>query len=295
MNCFICKNKVTERLTDTLRDGQKKDVYYCPSCDLGMLENQKTQNELRQYYKHIYRTDRPEKLFADFFPFQKDRLHLLNPHLTKNVKLLEIGCSAGMFLNHVKDKVGEISGLDYDIKSSKFTEDLCHCKVYQNEANLPLNYFDIICMFQTLEHVYNPKEFLDSLCKSLKPDGLLYIEVPNLHDALVSTYDIPSHYKFFFHQAHVWYFSEKSLTKLMEAVGFVGKVKFIQDYNILNHLAWANTGLPQDYIAGRASPFITLKSHEDLNKFFVKIDRDYKQLLSKLRITSNLHFLGRKQ
>jgi len=293
MKCFLCNNEVADILTNTLRDGSQKNVYFCERCDLGILDNQRTQKEIRQYYQHVYRTDRPEKLFADFFPFQKDRLKLLAPHLNKNVHLLEVGCSAGMFLNHVKGKVKEIIGLDYDIKSAKFTEELCQCKVYQNENSLPKKYFDVICMFQTLEHVYNPTEFLEIICKSLKPNGLLYIEVPNLYDSLVFTYDIPIHYKFFFHQAHLWYFSAKSLISLMLKLGFKGKVRFIQDYNILNHLAWANTHLPQDYIAGRAEPHVLLKKNPELNTFFVKIDKQYKQLLSKLKITSNLHFIGR--
>ena len=72
-----------------------------------------------------------------------------------------------------------------------------------------------------------------------------------------------------------------------------GKVKFIQDYNLLNHLGWANTGLLQDYIAGRALPNVPLKKHEELNHFFVDIDNQYKQLLAKLKITSNIHFIGR--
>ena len=293
MKCFLCNSEVTGILTDTLRDGSQKNVYFCEKCDLGILDNHQTQYELRQYYKHVYRTDRPEKLFADFFPFQQDRLRLLTPYLNKNVYLLEVGCSAGMFLNHVKGKVKEIAGLDYDTKSSKFTEELCQCKVYRDEKQLPKQYFDIVCMFQTLEHVHNPKEFLESILKSLKPNGLIYIEVPNLYDSLVFTYDIPIHYKFFFHQAHVWYFSEKSLKKLMTSLGCIGTIQFIQDYNLLNHLAWANTHLPQDYIAGRAEPHILLKRNQELNQCFVQIDKQYKKLLSKLKITSNLHFIGR--
>jgi len=294
MKCFLCQKEVTDLLTDILRDGQKKNVYYCRDCDLGILDNQKTQIELKQYYQHIYRSDRPEKLFADFFPFQQDRLRLIKPYLNKKIKLLEVGCSAGMFLNHVKNQVQEIAGLDYDSKSSRFTSELCHCKVYNDEKNLPKKYFDIVCLFQTLEHVYNPENFLNVVLKSLKKHGIIYIEVPNLHDALVSTYDIPFHYKFFFHSAHLWYFSETSLMKLMNKLGFKGKIKFIQDYNLLNHLAWANTGMLQDYIAGRAKPNLSLKAHEELNDFFVRIDKEYKQLLSKLKITSNLHYIGKK-
>ena len=95
MNCCLCSKNVTQLLTDTLRNGEKKNVYYCQDCDFGILDNEKTQQELRQYYTHIYRTDRPEKLFADFFPFQEDRLKQIRPYLNKNLRLLEIGCSAG--------------------------------------------------------------------------------------------------------------------------------------------------------------------------------------------------------
>lgn len=294
MECLICGDEVTEVITDTLRDGQKSNVYYCRECDLGFLDNNKNQEELMNYYRDTYRTDSPEKIFGDFFAFQKDRIDIIVPHINKNTKLLEVGCSAGMFLSHVKDLCGEIAGLDYDIRSSKFTEETCKCRVYANDSDLPEQYFDIVCMFQTLEHVHDPKEFLARVCKSLKPDGLLYVEVPNIHDALVSTYDIPLHHRFFFHKSHLWYFSMKSLLSLMDLVGFIGEARFIQDYNILNHLAWANTGLPQDFRSGMSPPFVKLKNNEDLNRFFVKIDKEYKHLLTKLGITSNIHFIGKR-
>jgi SAM-dependent methyltransferase len=293
MKCFICGEDVINVITNTLRDGQKRNVYHCWKCDLGILDSESNQGELKKFYNLAYRTDSPKELFFEFAPFQEDRIKVISPYLNKSKTLLEVGCSAGMFLYHVKDLAKEVAGMDYDTKSAKFTEELCNCKVYNDEKRLPKKYFDIVCLFQTLEHVHNPEKFLRDVLKSLKPNGLVYIEVPNLYDALVSTYDIPAHRKFFFHQAHLWYFSEKSLTILMKKLGIHGEVKFIQDYNLLNHLAWANTGMPQDRLAGLSKPRLPLKKNEELNEFFVKIDKQYKDLLSKLKITANLHFIGR--
>ena len=230
-------------------------------------------------------------------------MDLIKDFLSKDMKLLEIGCSAGMFLFHVKDLVKQVTGLDYDSNSANFTSEKCSCKTFTtdlDETGLKENNFDIICAFQVLEHVKNPTEFLNKVKKYLKPNGIIFIEVPNLNDVLIHAYDLPNHYNFYFHSAHLWYFTEKSLNSLMKKAGFDGTIHFTQDYNLLNHMHWICADKPQgDCMAGLSTPVLPLRENlaqskkEALNEFIQKIDNEYKELLAKLGITSNLAFIGK--
>ena len=39
--------------------------------------------------------------------------------------------------------------------------------------------FDVICAFQVLEHISNPREFLEDIISLLRPSGKILLAVPN--------------------------------------------------------------------------------------------------------------------
>ena len=41
MNCLLCNNDTNEIITNTLRDGSKANVYWCPKCELGFINSEK--------------------------------------------------------------------------------------------------------------------------------------------------------------------------------------------------------------------------------------------------------------
>jgi 2-polyprenyl-3-methyl-5-hydroxy-6-metoxy-1,4-benzoquinol methylase len=313
MNCLLCKKTVENTINRELRGGEKVPVFYCSKCDLGMLAVKKSQKEVAKYYLKKYRKIgspklgqpvSPNVLFEMAKPFQQDRIDLLKKYFGKNKRVLEVGCSAGMFLWHAKKDVGEIVGIDYDKKSADFAAKKCRCRVYSTDiekTNLKEKSFDIICAFQTLEHTVDPIDFVDKYKKYLKPKGIMAIEVPNLNDALVHVYNLPNHKHFFYHISHLWYFTEKSLNKLMTLSGFQGKTFFTQDYNLFNHINWIINDQPQPTsIFGLSKPKIPFRNNVgkkieyELNHFMEKADIEYKKELSNLKITSNIFYLGRK-
>ena len=177
MKCHLCNKDTPAIIANQLRSGEKKKIFYCEECSLGILDNNQSEEELKKFYDEEYRkkfkpkldTDsNPEDLFNIYTHFQKSRMDLIKDFLSKDMKLLEIGCSAGMFLFHVKDLVKQVTGLDYDSNSANFTSEKCSCKTFTtdlDETGLKENNFDIICAFQVLEHVKNPTEFLNKVKK----------------------------------------------------------------------------------------------------------------------------------
>src|SRR3989338_10563517 len=311
-NCPLCGSRPSAVLTREIRGGLSRRVYHCGKCDLGILENG-TRAEAEKFYKKAYREQHSHKvnagaatkeLFDAYLPFQGDRLKLSRPYFGKSKTLIEVGCSSGMFLYHAKKEVGKVIGVDYDAGSAAYAAKVCGCKTYGTDITktpIPKGSADIVCAFQTLEHVNDPIGFLKTLGEYTKPGGIVAIEVPNLYDALRSLYDLPNYHTFYFHDAHPWYFSGKSLTKAMKKAGFVGTLHYLQDYNVLNHLHWADVDAPkQGGVAQLAAPRLPLRagaskaSRTDVTNLLQKFDADYKRLLSKHRLTSNLFFVGKK-
>jgi 2-polyprenyl-3-methyl-5-hydroxy-6-metoxy-1,4-benzoquinol methylase len=314
MKCLLCNKNTQHTIARRLRTAEKKNVYYCDGCEIAMLDNNRPEQDFKNFYNKDYRkkfkpklnkVSSPQELFDIYSNFQEKRIKLIKGFLKKETRLLEIGCSVGMFLFHIKKYVREVIGIDYDSRAASFASRKCSCQVFDTDiedTDLGEQTFDIICMFQVLEHVKNPYEFLEKYKRYLKPRGVIYIEVPNLRDALIYAYNLPNHYNFYFHSAHLWYFTEKSLSRLMKKAEFDGQIYFTQDYNILNHMHWISADAPQsDCIAGLSSPCLPLSNSlesyrkKELNSFIRKMDFEYNKVLTKLGITSNLSFIGRKR
>lgn len=286
MNCILCGNENLSLLTDTLRNG-KGNVLYCKQCDFGILEQQ-VDNPAKYYaeeYRKTHRNapdeDNPEKIYNNTKIFQKHRKVRVE-HFTKpQGSILEIGCSAGQFLSRLKDDGYGLYGVEYDPACRQYVKDKFGITVY---SELPDHKYDAICLFQTLEHTVNPVTYIKLLKQMLNPDGKLFIEVPNLNDALRTAWENEAYEKFYFHEAHNWYFTERAIYKLAETCGVIPVyTDFIQDYSFYAHLQWHFLGTPTGM-----SGLKKIHPAKPYAKYINQLDKIYRLMLADGGIASNI-------
>ena len=85
------------------------------------------------------------------------------------------------------------------------------------EAQFKDNSFDIITMWDVLEHVPNPLHTLKEIKRILRPDGLLVINYPRIDDPLARVF---GKRWWFLLSVHLFYFTPKTLTAYMQKVQF---------------------------------------------------------------------------
>jgi len=152
---------------------------------------------------------------------------LLNQSLiNRSLKFLDIGCGGGGYVYAAK-KVGlDAYGIDIDKESCLFAKSL-GLNIFNGEisdANYPNNFFDIIQLKQTLEHIYDPKQFLTEINRILKKNGVLIIDVPNQNGfipkikILLNTKN--NEYGFLQPPRHLYAYTTKSLKYLLERNNF---------------------------------------------------------------------------
>lgn len=97
-------------------------------------------------------------------------------------KVLDIGCGIGNFLIKAKEKTSNIYGLELNEKAVN----VCLARglnvqkeLIRDHAGNHKEFYDVVCMFQVLEHIYDVKEFIDASLKVLKKGGKLIIGVPS--------------------------------------------------------------------------------------------------------------------
>lgn len=131
-------------------------------------------------------------------------------------RLLDVGCAAGFFLD-VATKEFEVEGIEI----SKWAADLAsknHIVHRKPLSQLDFNErFDVITMFDVIEHFSNPAEEIAAANRALKPGGLLFIhtgDVASLAARILRK-------KWWWYQGmHLQYFSRDSLDSLLTRHGF---------------------------------------------------------------------------
>jgi len=311
MRCYLCKQDNISIIRRKLRYDIRKDVLKCNSCGLVFLRPGK--NILDKFYSQDYRKHyspvfgkacRPEKLFSMSLAFQQERIRRFSYLLNSQSRVLEIGCSAGHFLYSLKRWVKECVGIEINRYEAAFARKKCKIKVFSQpleETRLPKNYFDLIFLFETLEHLPDPLKTLMAARDYLKTNGHICIQVPNINDALISLYKIRTFADFYFRQPHLFYFSPHTLLKLTKQAGFRGRVSTFQQYNFMNHLHWIFIEQPMPSILNGTGTPLLIKdglANKNLsrifNNWFAKIDREYKNLLDRHVLTESLVFVGKK-
>lgn len=74
----------------------------------------------------------------------------------------------------------------------------------------------------------------------------MILEVPNADDILLSLYESSSFADFTYWSAHLFLYTDKSLSMIIEENGkyWIESASQIQRYTIANHLMWLAKGLP---------------------------------------------------
>lgn len=92
--------------------------------------------------------------------------------------ILEVGCGAGEFLSRVNGCVDSYVGLDIN-ESALSIARAKGLNVSNQDIHSIDKSFDMIFLFQVLEHLASPKEVISALVERLNPNGCLVLAVPN--------------------------------------------------------------------------------------------------------------------
>ncbi len=104
----------------------------------------------------------------------------------KSGRLLDVGCGLGYFIKKMVSfpnwqVIGyDLSKAGIDFARDKLKLDNVFCGKVE-ESNFPQRHFDIITLWDVIEHIPFPDPFLLYLSSILKDNGILFLHTPNIY------------------------------------------------------------------------------------------------------------------
>lgn len=148
--------------------------------------------------------------------------------LPRTGRALELGCGAGWMLRALRDRGWRVFGSERAVDDARVGAATNHIPVFVGEPNALSSAagFDLIILFQVLEHLGTPLETLRETARVLSPDGTMVVAVPNRASWQARVFgeswfhfDVPRH------QHH---FSPETLAEALESVGLrVTRTRFV--------------------------------------------------------------------
>jgi ubiquinone/menaquinone biosynthesis C-methylase UbiE len=178
VSCNIC-NSTAEEIISKAGIG---NIVRCKKCGLFYRNPRLSDKDEINKYKH--------KIYDDSSILIEDKskkeifVSILNNLEHYKGKILDIGCADGYFLAFARERGWEPYGIEIsDFLLRKARESLGGKYVFGvplKMVNFPPNYFDVISMWDVLDHLMDPLGELIEIRRILKKKGLLIIRVRNM-------------------------------------------------------------------------------------------------------------------
>ncbi|GEP49997.1 methyltransferase [Flavobacterium noncentrifugens] len=183
------------------------ELYHNKTLDLLMTHPKPDPENLSRYYEsddYISHTDGKRSLFEKAYHIVKNialkkKVCMINFQQIGKGRLLDIGAGTGDFLLAAKENGWATVGYEPSDKARNIAMSKGVSFTDRTEK-LPNYSLDVITMWHVLEHVSNVEAQISELKRLLKPNGTIFIAVPNFksYDAqhygeFWAAYDVPRH------------------------------------------------------------------------------------------------------
>lgn len=213
----------------------------CQSCGLVYVSPRPDANELYALYGETYFHNN-ESGVVGYTDYIKDEDNIrrtaarrlkFTERFVQAGRLLDVGCAVGFFIDEARKRGWQVQGLDVssfavDYAREHFGLDAQHGSL--TELQFEPDVYDLVTMWDVIEHVPDPKAYLAKAAELVRPGGVIALATPDV-DSFPARLMGRRWVGYKLSEEHIYYFSIKTLRRMLEEAGFeVVNVRHVGKY-----------------------------------------------------------------
>ncbi len=265
--CYLCGSEGVLPLYEPAKPlGDSYRIVRCPDCSLVQFSPVPGEAAVREFYERYDAAGERESYFSRCRKGYEgsreasqleSKLDWIAKYAGMSPALLDVGCGTGVFLDMVRKRDWRGRGIEVSPTAARYARDVFGLDVigasiegWPGDGET----YDIVTMFDVLEHLRDPVEAVRMIRNRLRDGGILVLEVPNQEGLLDRAADVAYRLGWrkpvsaLYNLHHIFYFSARSLSRLLRNAGFmilevgqdstyVGRVTF--ETRLLKWGSWA--------------------------------------------------------
>ncbi len=147
-------------------------------------------------------------------------LKMIERYLPNKGRALDVGTAGGAFLGVAKRRGWDVAGCEPNKWMAEWGSQHYDIEIQAGtifDMELPDAGFDLVTLWDVLEHTPDPKAVLGECRRVLKPGGLLVVNYPDIASLVAR---LMGRKWVFLLSVHLYYFTPETIAKMLEATGF---------------------------------------------------------------------------
>lgn len=251
--CNACGAKAARELFQ--RDGFH--IVECTSCGLVYVGENLATIDFTSLYDESYYTGGQDGVFADYVgqaparrASARRRLFTLRQRVPGG-RLLDVGCAAGFFLAEARAHY-RVRGVELSDYSSRFAREQFGLDVFSgtlHEATFAAGSFDLVTLWDVIEHVPDPAAVLAEVARVLAPGGRVVLTTGDIGSTYAQQRGVQWH--LMTPPWHLYFFSRATLASLAARAGL--RVEHIAARGVAGDSRFARSrpGIVLNHLVGR--------------------------------------------
>jgi 2-polyprenyl-3-methyl-5-hydroxy-6-metoxy-1,4-benzoquinol methylase len=187
--CQLCESDSVQLIHDQPHSKYfPRKIHKCLDCGYAFVYPQPTREHLDKVYSdseyHNFSSNNNQNTHAinkGLLRRSKNRIQWLSKFIAKG-EILDIGCAGGEFIYVANESGFNVSGFDISENAARNAYRLTGSKIYTNSLETLITRdirFDILALWEVIEHVIDPGSFLEQCKQLLNPNGYIALSTPN--------------------------------------------------------------------------------------------------------------------